>query len=72
MTEFHNILTASGYWARYQEIYLSCPTDKDAWQQLENEMMDRYGISKYTSYDSFRISKSRYYQKKRRARDIIR
>lgn len=72
MNETINILTQSGYWARYQEIYLSCRTDKYAWEKLEDESMNRYGIGKYESYESFRVGKHRYYQKKRQAKDIIR
>ena len=72
MTDTPNILTSTGYWQRYQDIYSECRTDKDAWEYLEKEMMDRYGIGKYESYESFRVGKHRYYQKKRRASDIIR
>lgn len=72
MTESPNILTQAGYWARYQEIYSECRTDKDAWRRLEEELNERYGIGRYESYDSFRNCKSRFYKKHRKAQDIIR
>lgn len=67
-----NILTQVGYWARYQEIYDDCTSDKEAWQRLEKELDDRFGTGRYSSYESFRTSKSRYYATRRRASSIIR
>lgn len=72
MTDSSNILTPAGYWARYQDIYSSCDTDKEAWSQLEKELGDRYGIGKYDTYESFRVGKHRYYKKVRQASDILR
>ena len=72
MNEKQNILTLSGYWARYQEIYTDFGTDRQAWEALENEMIDRFGIGRYSSYESFRMNKSRFYRKRRKARDILR
>lgn len=72
MTEFHNILTLSGYWARYQEIYSECRTDQEAWERLEQESDGRFGVRRYESYESFRVGKHRFYSQKRKARDIIR
>lgn len=72
MTDHINILTLSGYWARYQEIYSECRTDKEAWRRLERESNGRYGIGKYESYESFRVGKHRFYAKTVKARDVIR
>lgn len=67
-----NILTTEGYWARYQEIYSEYSTDREAWKALEKELEERFGMSRYSTYDSFRMSKSRYYRRIRKARDILR
>lgn len=69
---YKNILTLPGYWNRYQEIYTECRTDREAWERLEKELDDRFGIGRYTSYESFKQNKSRYYRSRRRPQDYIR
>lgn len=72
MTDVPNILTLSGYWQRYQELYSECRTDQEAWSRIEKESMERFGIKRYDTYESFRVGKHRFYSQKRKARDIIR
>lgn len=57
-----SILTTEGYWARYYQLLQDGSSNKDAWAQLEDELREQFGTSKYSSYESFRVMKTKYLQ----------
>ena len=55
-----NLLDSNNYWAYWYGVRKSHPTDKDAWEEVENEMIKQYGSGMYESYEAFRTAKHRY------------
>jgi hypothetical protein len=55
-----NLLDSNNYWAYWYGVRKSHPTDKDAWEEVENEMISNYGSGMYESYEAFRTAKHRY------------
>lgn len=62
MTKPTTLLSEKGYWGRYYEILPDCRSHKEAWERLEAELMETYGVERYTSYESFRVMKTKYLQ----------
>lgn len=54
------ICTVSGYFKRFYEIVGEYDTHKLAYEAMEEELKDEYGIEFYKSYDTFRTAKSAY------------
>lgn len=65
------ILDLKGYFQRHFELCKDCKTQAEAYERLEQELEDlqtKMEIPhkpRYTSYESFRISKTRYYKTNR-------
>lgn len=55
-----NLLDANNYWAYWYGVRTSHPTDKDAWEVVEDEVIRNYGSGMYESYEAFRTAKHRY------------
>lgn len=55
-----NILTTDGYFNRWYEFKKAGMTHKQAYEKLEDEMFDKYGINKYSSFESFEQMLYRY------------
>jgi hypothetical protein len=64
----NKILSLSGYFQRHFELCLVSKTQQDAYDKLENELQtlhESLGVDykpRYTSYESFRTNKTRYYK----------
>ena len=55
-----NILTMSGYFERFYQIKRKGVTHKEAYEELEAELFDQYGINRYSSFESFQVMFYRY------------
>lgn len=55
-----NLLDKPTYWAYWYGIRENCPTDKDAWELVEERIAAIYGIGMYETHEAFRRAKSRY------------
>ena len=58
------LLTKEGYFKRFFELIEIWPTHYDAYVILEGELFEKYGLERYTSYESFRVMKHRYHKQK--------
>lgn len=64
----NKILTLHGYFQRHFELCKTCRTQQDAYEQLEDELKqlhEAWGVDykpRYSSYESFRMNKTRYYK----------
>ncbi len=54
------LLNEKGYFARFHALRYEYRSDYLAWEALEKELHEFFGISRYDSYDSFRRMKSYY------------
>jgi hypothetical protein len=65
------IFTIQGYFQRHFELCQTCTSQKEAYYQLEDELealqkeLKMKPKPRYTSYESFRMSKTRYYKENR-------
>lgn len=63
-----SILTLRGYFLRHFKLCLESKSQLEAWDKLEDELTElqkQYNIPckpRYSSYEAFRVCKSRYYQ----------
>ncbi len=55
-----NLLDKPTYWAYWYGIRENCPTDKDAWELVEERISAIYGTGMYETHEAFRRAKSRY------------
>jgi len=67
-----NILTLEGYYARFDELHVEYQSQNRAWMELEKELMENFGLQRYTSLESFKSARSRRFKAKRKSRDIFR
>jgi hypothetical protein len=64
----YKILSLSGYFNRHFELCRDCKTQEDAYDMLEDELKKLHEHleipykARYTSYESFRMNKSRFYK----------
>ena len=58
------LLTKEGYFKRFFELLDIWPTHYDAYVMLEAELHEKYGLEKYSSYESFRVMKHRFHKQK--------
>jgi len=63
-----SILQKDGYWKKYLEIIADHDTrdNKHAYEILESLLNDKFNISRYGSYNTFRNAKHQYFKKKKR------
>lgn len=54
------LLNIDDYFKRFFEITKETETYLEAWEILENEVWEQYRISKYSTYESFKVVKHRY------------
>ncbi len=54
------LFTPRGYFTRFYEILPDHKSGCEAYHALERELMDKYGVELYKSYESFRKAKSIY------------
>lgn len=59
------ILSLQGYMNRHLELCKTHKTQYDAFEALEEEYKLITGVNKYSSYESFKVIKTRYYQRNR-------
>jgi hypothetical protein len=55
-----NLLDTNSYWAYWYGVRKSHPTDRDAYEAVELELVQLYGCGIYENYDSWRVAKHRY------------
>lgn len=66
--EASNLFTHGGYFKRHFELCLKAESQEEAYEAVEEELKELQiskGLpikAKYTSYESFRVCKARYYQ----------
>lgn len=48
-----NILTKEGYFGRFYQLYKT-KTQKEAYEILEKELLENYGVHRYSSLQSFK------------------
>lgn len=56
------LLNSDGYFNRFYELVAIYPTQKEAWEALENELDKSFNVYKYNTYESFKTGKSRYFK----------
>lgn len=54
-----NILLIEGYYERYFQLLGEIGKSRPAWEALENELQEKYGVSRYSGFDSFVSAKNR-------------
>lgn len=55
-------VTAIGFMERYFQNLKKCRTCIEAYELTEDEYKEKYGINKYSSFDSFRQIKNRKFK----------
>lgn len=56
-----SILTIRGYFNKHFRLCQSHKTQQDAYDALEEEYLELCNKHRYSTYDAFRVAKSRYY-----------
>jgi len=64
MTE-QSLLT-DAYWKRAEKIQGEGRTQKETYEVIEAEVEEKYGINRYSSYESFRVNRHRHLKSKKR------
>ena len=59
-----HLIKHKNYMARFWQLVVIHESHRKAFEALENEYYEQYGINKYSSYPSFRAAKSRSLSKK--------
>lgn len=57
------LFTTGGFIKRYMMNLKKCRTNEEAYEKTEEEFQKEFGVSKYSSYDSFRVVKNRRFKK---------
>ena len=58
------LITTQDFMERYLFYLHKSKTNKEAWEKVEEEWKGTHGKYKYTSFDSFKTIKQRYFTKK--------
>lgn len=56
----NNILTKEGYFSEYYSLYTEEKYQYQIWMKLESRLMEKYGIQRYETIESFRMAKRRF------------
>lgn len=64
--EEKRLLTFTGFNQAFEEETTRSKTYKEAFQKVEDQVEQTFGIEKYSSYDSFRNSRKKKLKKMRR------
>lgn len=56
----NNILTKEGYFSEYYSLYTGEKYQYQIWMKLESRLMEKYGVQRYETIESFRMAKLRY------------
>jgi hypothetical protein len=59
------MINNSDFFSRYLKLLHLCKSNKEAWEQVEEEWKAQHGRYKYTSYESFRVGKTKHFNRKR-------
>jgi hypothetical protein len=55
-------VTPEGFLHKYFQNCRKCKTNLEAYELTETEYATKFGVNKYSSYDSFRIIKNRKFK----------
>ena len=56
----NNILTKEGYFSEYYSLYTEEKYQYQIWMKLESMLLEKYGIQRYETIESFRMAKRRF------------
>ena len=62
------IVKTSDYFQRFFELLKMHETNAKAYEALEDEYQERYGKPKYSSHESFRVMKTRWWKNQMKVR----
>lgn len=60
-----SLLSRGEYMDRFTELSKSLPYYRNAYEAVEEEYIQLYGLSRYRTYESFRVAKTRHYKQLR-------
>jgi len=63
MDKIKELIRKQDYFNRYWQILGNCETHFEAYNILEDEYLKKYGMNRYSSYNSFINAKSAYIKK---------
>ncbi len=64
MSDIESQWTIAGFMRRYEELVKESSTYMAAYLSAESEHKSRFGSNRYSSYDSFRMSRKEFISKK--------
>mgnify|MGYP003122835684 FL=1 len=56
----NNLLTKEGYFSEYYSLYTEEKYQYQIWMKLESMLLEKYGIQRYETIESFRMAKHRF------------
>lgn len=59
------LITTQDFMERYLFYIHKSATNKEAWEKVEEEWKTMHGRNYYTSYESFRVGKFKYFRGKK-------